>query len=86
MIQSIIFGGHMTEMLNAGLELMFIGMGVVFLFLVALIFTTNAMSKLVLLYLQTEKDPAKTTTITHTNDKLVVAAITAAVCSYRSKK
>jgi oxaloacetate decarboxylase gamma subunit len=78
----------MTEALNAGLELMAVGMGIVFLFLITLILTANVMSKLVnRFYPETETIPAKNPTVAAgTTDPAVVAAITTAVHRYRSEK
>lgn len=78
----------MTEALNAGVELMAVGMGIVFLFLFTLILTANVMSKLVQrFYPETETIKAKGVSVaTATTDEPVVAAITAAVHRYRSEK
>lgn len=78
----------MTEVLDAGLELMIIGMGIVFLFLMTLILTANAMSKLIQrFYPETETTTANTTAVsTGATDAKVIAAITVAVQRYRAEK
>lgn len=81
----------MTEALDAGLELMAVGMGIVFLFLFTLILTANAMSKLVQhFYPEPEivvaNIPITAKTGVTSTGAPVVAAITAAVNKYRSEK
>ena len=77
----------MTEALNAGLELMAVGMGIVFLFLMTLILTANLMSKVVQrFYPEAETVSANTPTAAGAPDAPVVAAITAAVHRFRSEK
>ena len=81
----------MTEAFDAGLELMAVGMGIVFLFLFTLILTANAMSKLVQhFYPEPELVAINTSAIATTGvtatEASVVAAITAAVHQYRSEK
>ncbi|MDP3876913.1 MAG: OadG family transporter subunit [Methylobacter sp.] len=75
----------MTEEMASGIELMFVGMGIVFLFLTMLVFAINLMSALVQRYLP-ETPVSKTVPgITTDIDKSVVAAITGAVHQYRKK-
>jgi oxaloacetate decarboxylase gamma subunit len=76
----------MTEQMSDGIELMFAGMGIVFLFLTMLVAAINMMSALVQRLFPeipvTKTIPGITTDI----DKSVVAAITAAVHQYRRDK
>lgn len=76
----------MTELMNAGVELMLIGMGIVFVFLTLLIGAVNLMSAMVLRYFP---EPTETqvlsSTIVHPQDDKVIAAITTAVHRYRSE-
>ncbi len=75
----------MTEQMTSGFELMFAGMGIVFLFLTLLVVLINVMSALVQRYFP-EIPMSKTVPgITADIDKSVVAAITAAVHLYRKK-
>ena len=77
----------MTETLNTGLELMAVGMGIVFIFLVSLILVANTMSALVQhFYPETEIVPVKTAAVKSASEQSVVAAITAAVQQHRSEK
>ncbi|WP_446811075.1 OadG family protein [Methylomonas sp. 2BW1-5-20] len=75
----------MNEMLSSGIELMLLGMGMVYAFLAMLIVAINVMSKLVRRYFP--EIPAKypEQPIVAGNDKAVIAAITAAVHQYRKK-
>jgi len=76
----------MTELMSAGVELMLIGMGIVFVFLILLIGAVNLMSAMVLRYFP---EPTETqvlaSTIIHPQDDRVIAAITSAVHRYRSE-
>ncbi len=75
----------MTEQMTSGFELMFAGMGIVFLFLTLLVAAINTMSALVQRYFP-EIPVSKTVPgISADIDKNVVAAITAAVHQYRKK-
>lgn len=58
-------------------------MGIVYVFLIMLVFAINGMSALVQRYFPAT--PAKTYTATGLTDKATVAAITAAVHQYRNK-
>jgi oxaloacetate decarboxylase (Na+ extruding) subunit gamma len=73
----------MTEEIRSGIELMFVGMGIVFLFLVMLVFAINLMSALVQRYFPDAS--SKLHDIPGGIDKGTVAAITAAVHQYRNK-
>ena len=76
----------MSEMMIAGIELMVVGMSIVFCFLALLVLAVNMQTLLVQRYF-----PAKPTSLqvapvsTAANDPNVIAAITAAVTQYRSK-
>jgi oxaloacetate decarboxylase (Na+ extruding) subunit gamma len=74
----------MTELMSSGIELMFAGMTIVFLFLTMLVGTINLMSFLVQRFF-----PDRPSTMLHVTtggvDKNVIAAITAAVHQYRNK-
>lgn len=75
----------MTELMSSGIELMFAGMGIVFLFLTMLVIVINVMSGLIQRYLPEEpvsniNIPIAQNTAT---DKSYIAAITAAVHQYR---
>jgi oxaloacetate decarboxylase (Na+ extruding) subunit gamma len=73
----------MTEQISNGIELMFAGMGIVFIFLAMLVVAINLMSALVQRYFP---DPSlKILGVSSGIDKSTVAAITAAVHQYRSK-
>ncbi len=76
----------MTELMSSGLELMFAGMGIVFLFLTMLVWAINFMSAFIQRYFP--EAPATSISIpvatNATMDKSHIAAITAAVHQYRS--
>jgi oxaloacetate decarboxylase gamma subunit len=72
----------MTELIMSGVELMLIGMGIVFLFLAMLIFAVNLMTTLVLRYFP-ELPATMPTPITKTANDNTIAAITVAVTRYR---
>lgn len=74
----------MNELLTSGIELMLIGMGIVYAFLAMLIVAVNLMSTLVRRYFP-EMPPKFDPPIVVGADKAVVAAITAAVHQYRKK-
>jgi len=75
----------MTEQMTGGIELMFTGMGIVFLFLTMLVVAINLMSALVQRYFPDIPASRTVPGITNDIDKSVVAAITAAVHMYRKK-
>jgi oxaloacetate decarboxylase gamma subunit len=74
----------MTELMSSGVELMFAGMGIVFLFLTMLVVAINIMSSLVQRFFPDAPAPVATT-VSSGIDKSVIAAITAAVHQHRSK-
>jgi oxaloacetate decarboxylase gamma subunit len=75
----------MTEQMTSGFELMFAGMGIVFLFLTLLVVLINIMSTLVQRYFPEIPTSKIVPGITADIDKSVIAAITAAVHQYRKK-
>lgn len=78
----------MSELMSSGIELMFAGMGIVFLFLTMLVFAINMMSSLVQRFFP-EAPPAAVIappTASNVPDKATVAAISVAVHQYRQKK
>ena len=80
----------MTEILIRGGELMAIGMGIVFLFLVMLIVTVNSMSTLIARFIDGPTNIAANaqsipTTSQGDIDPIVIAAISSAVHQYRNK-
>ncbi|MDD2865611.1 MAG: OadG family protein [Methylococcales bacterium] len=76
----------MTELMSSGLELMFAGMGIVFLFLAMLVGAINLMSAVVQRYFP--EAPVTSISIpvaqNAATDKSYIAAITAAVHQYRN--
>jgi oxaloacetate decarboxylase (Na+ extruding) subunit gamma len=74
----------MTEELSLGLELMFVGMGIVFLFLAMLVVAINVMSALVQRFFPEATVPPNPLLNTSL-DKSVVAAITAAIHQHRNR-
>jgi oxaloacetate decarboxylase gamma subunit len=75
----------MTEQMASGFELMFAGMGIVFLFLTMLVAFINIMSVLVQRYFPEIPVSKAVPGITVDIDKNIVAAITAAVHMFRKK-
>ena len=77
----------MAEMMGSGIELMFAGMGIVFLFLAMLVVAINFMSALVLRFFPDAPMPEVAATPKPVNgiDKSVIAAITAAIHQHRSR-
>ena len=77
----------MTEMMGSGVELMLIGMGIVFAFLTMLVVLVNIMSLMIQRFFPevpvTAATPASALT-SHT-DASIIAAISAAVHQYRNK-
>ncbi len=76
----------MAELMGSGLELMFAGMGIVFLFLAMLVVAINTMSGLIQRYFP-EAPVTSINVPVAANvamDKSHIAAITAAVHQYRS--
>lgn len=78
----------MTELMSNGVELMLVGMGIVFLFLAMLVIAINMMSGVVQRFFP-GTPPASTIlaspVVVGASDKSTVAAITAAVHQYRSR-
>jgi oxaloacetate decarboxylase (Na+ extruding) subunit gamma len=74
---------NMTEEIRSGIELMFAGMGIVFVFLTMLVFAINLMSAFVQRYFPGTS--VKLKDLPGGIDKATVAAITAAVHQYRNK-
>lgn len=73
----------MTELMSSGMELMFAGMGIVFLFLTMLVIVINVMSGLIQRYFP--EDVIITNSVPNAAiDNRYIAAITAAVHQYRS--
>jgi oxaloacetate decarboxylase gamma subunit len=76
----------MTELMSSGIELMLLGMGIVFLFLTMLVVVINIMAGLIQRFFP---EPQATTltvpTIATGIDKSTIAAISAAVHAYRHK-
>lgn len=76
----------MNEMLGAGLELMTIGMAIVFAFLIMLIAAVNIMSSIMQRWFPVQQAAKTAVNVSAgADDSGVVAAITAAVTQYRSK-
>lgn len=73
----------MTELMSSGMELMFAGMGIVFLFLTMLVIVINVMSGLIQRYFP-EEDIITSSVPNAATDNRYIAAITAAVHQYRS--
>ncbi len=73
----------MTELLMQGLELMVVGMGIVFIFLTLLIFILNIMSSIIQRYFPEPQVFAKKARASQI-DPNVLAAISAAVHRHRS--
>ena len=74
----------MAELMVSGLELIFEGMGIVFLFLAMLVSAINLMSAFILRYFPEAPSTSTSIPIVHvTTDKSHIAAITAAIHQYR---
>lgn len=74
----------MSEQVRSGIELMFAGMGIVFIFLAMLVFAINLMSALLQRYFP-DASP-KVGGMSGGVDKATIAAITAAVHRYRNRQ
>ncbi len=74
----------MTELMSSGIELMLVGMGIVYLFLALLVIVINMMSYVIQRFFPEEPPAVKIGS--NGLDKNTVAAITAAVHHYRSRK
>jgi oxaloacetate decarboxylase (Na+ extruding) subunit gamma len=75
----------MTELMSSGVELMFAGMSIVFLFLTMLVVAINMMSSLVQRFFPEAPPQMVAPTIPSGIDKSIIAAISAAVHQHRSK-
>ncbi len=77
----------MNEMLSSGVELMIIGMTIVFAFLAMLVVMVNIMTSLIHRFFPETPVTAVTPTLASTShtDAGIIAAITAAVHQYRNK-
>ncbi|NOT12078.1 MAG: OadG family protein [Methylococcaceae bacterium] len=76
----------MAELIRSGVELMIVGMGIVFLFLTMLVIAIHFMSSLVQRFFPAEPQTTiPVPSVTSGIDKRTVAAITAAVHHYRDK-
>jgi oxaloacetate decarboxylase (Na+ extruding) subunit gamma len=74
----------MAELITSGVELMIVGMGIVFLFLTMLVIAINIMSSLVQRFFpDAPQSNIPVPSVTSGTDKSTVAAITAAVHQYR---
>jgi oxaloacetate decarboxylase gamma subunit len=78
----------MTELMGRGIELMFVGMSVVFLFLTMLVIAINGMSLFIQRFFPDQPVNIKSTSakINTPEDKAIIAAITAALIMHRNKK
>jgi oxaloacetate decarboxylase (Na+ extruding) subunit gamma len=74
----------MTEQMGSGIELMIVGMGIVFLFLAMLVIAINLMSMLIQRYFPDAPVPGRTP-VTIGTDASTIAAIAAAVHQYRNQ-
>lgn len=75
----------MTEMMSNGVELMFAGMGIVFLFLTMLVGAINLMSSLVQRFFPDMPVMGAIPTVASGIDKIIIAAIAAAIHQHRHK-
>ena len=78
----------MSELMSEAVNLMLVGMGFVFVFLVTLVFVTSAMSMLVNKYSPLPDpesvSPPQTVKVADTSDAQLLAVLSAAVEKYRS--
>jgi oxaloacetate decarboxylase gamma subunit len=75
----------MTEMMSSGVELMFAGMGIVFVFLTMLVGAINVMSSLVQRFFPDIPVIGAANSVSSGIDKNIIAAISAAVHQHRNK-
>ncbi len=73
----------MAEMMSSGVELMFAGMGIVFLFLTMLVYAVNIMSTVIQRFFHDVPVSGMSAPLSTGIDKSVIAAITAAVHQHR---
>lgn len=78
-----------NEIISQGVNLMLLGMGVVFVFLTLLVFATTFMSAIISRYFPEPLPPAvkasPVSTATATTDPRLLAVIRAAIAEHRSK-
>ena len=75
----------MNELLSTGIEVMLIGMGIVYSFLAMLVVAIKAMSSVILRFFPDMPSPQHPAMVTKDEDPGLIAAISAAVQHYRSK-
>ncbi len=76
-----------SDLVLQGINLMFLGMGIVFSFLAILVVALNGMSKLASALYQPEMPaPSATPNNTAIGDSELIAVISAAINRYRSRK
>ena len=75
----------MAEMMSSGVELMFAGMGIVFLFWTMLVGSITVMSSLVQRFFPDIPAIGTAPSVSSGIDKNIIAAISAAVHQHRSK-
>ena len=75
----------MTELMSGGVELMFAGMGIVFLFLTMLVVAINIMTSLVQRFFPEAPPQMIAAPVSSGIDKSIIAAIAAAVHQHRNK-
>jgi oxaloacetate decarboxylase gamma subunit len=78
----LVAGRYMAELMNSGVELMLVGMGIVYVFLTVLVIAIGVMSSLMQRFFPESPAVSKKSIET---DKSTIAAISAAVHHYRSK-
>ncbi len=71
-----------SELMMAGIQLMLVGMGIVFIFLIILVVTMNGMSRLAIL-LEGEPLATDTAKVSANIDGALVSVISAAIRRYR---
>jgi len=71
-----------SELMMAGLQLMLVGMGIVFAFLMVLVVTMNGMSRLAI-SIEGEQPAATAAKTAGETDEALVAVISAAIKRYR---
>lgn len=74
-----------ADLMIAGVELMLLGMGIVFFFLIMLVFTLKGMSYLACKYATPEQSAIEKSPVTSDRDREIVAVITAAIKRYRQQ-
>jgi len=74
----------MTELLTSGIELMMVGMGIVFVFLAMLVFAIKLMSSMILRYFPDAPAQGRPRAGAAIPDTQLIAAISTAVHRYRN--